>query len=152
MITWAITTGKDTDALSRWVADVIWPGAGKGFGNCQGMAVIDGETLIGGAIWHNYEPEAGVVEISSGSTSKRWLNRQTLNVMFGVPFYEWNCQAIVLRVSDLDKPMHRMLTAVGFERYRIPRLRGRDEAENVFVLTDEVWRRSKFNRKELPNG
>jgi hypothetical protein len=40
-----------------------------------------------------------------------------------------------------------MLNAYGFERYRIPRLRGRDEAENVFVLTEENWASNKFNRK-----
>ncbi len=133
---------------------MIWPGSSRGFGECQGMGVVDDEDdkLIAGAIWHNYEPEAGVIEISAAATSKRWLTRQTLDMMFGVPFREWNCQAVVLRVPDSDKPMHRMLKAYGFEVYRIPRLRGRDEAENVFVLTDDAWRANKFNQKETANG
>lgn len=132
--------------LSRWVADHIWPGQGRDFGNCRGLAVIQGDQLIGGAIWHNFEPETGVVEISAASVSKRWLTKQTLRVLFSVPFKEWGCQAVVLRVSDHDEALHSILFRYGFERFRIPRLRGRNEAENVFVLTDENWRDNKFNR------
>lgn len=146
MIEWAVAQGWETSMLSRWVAEIIWPGEGKDFGNCQGLAVIEGGALIAGMIYHNYEPSAGVIEISGAGTSKRWLTRKTLKVMFDIPFKEWGCQAAVMRVSDHDDPLHRMLTAYGFERYRIPRLRGRDEAENVFVLTDDAWASNKFNR------
>lgn len=147
MITWAIAKGREIDLVARWAANIIWPGKGRDFGNCQAMAVMDGDQLIAGVIFHNYEPDSGVIEISTGSTSKRWLTRETLRVMFAMPFVDWGLQAVVLRVSDHDKPMHRMLKAYGFDHYRIPRLRGRDEAENVFVLTDEAWAGNKFNRK-----
>lgn len=147
MITWAVTKGRETDLLSRWVAELIWPGKGRDFGNCQGLAVIEAGTLIAGMIYHNYEPDAGIVEISGGGTSKRWLTKETLRVMFQIPFKDWGCQAVVMRVADHDEALHRMLGQVGFERYRIPRLRGREEAENVFVLTVEAWRANKFNRK-----
>jgi len=147
-ITWAIAKdGKEISLLSRWVADRIWPGKNRDFGNCQGMAVIDGENLIGGAIYHNYEEDSGVVEISAASTSPRWLTKETLRVMFQVPFRDWGCQAVVLRVSDEDEALHSILDRYGFERFRIPRLRGRDRAENVFVLTDDAWAANKFNRK-----
>lgn len=151
-ITWAIAEGPEIQQLARWAADVIWPGKGRDFGNCQAMAVIEGEKLIAGVIFHNYEPGAQVIEISTGSISKRWLTRETLRVMFAIPFTEWNLQAVVLRVSDFDEPMHRMLKVYGFERYRIPRLRGRNEAENVFILTDDAWRANKFNKKDSANG
>lgn len=147
MVKWAVTKGRETDLLSRWVADRIWPNAGRDFGNCHGLAVIDGETLIAGIIYHNYEPDAGIVELSGAGISKRWLTKETLRVMFQIPFRDWKCQSVVMRVSDHDKPLHRMLSAVGFEKYRIPRLRGRDEAENVFVLHEEIWASNRFNRK-----
>jgi len=147
VITWAVAKRDEIGLLSKWVADQIWPGQGRDFGNCQGMAVIDGDMLIGGAIYHNFEPEAGVVEISAASTSKRWLTKETLRVLFQIPFRDWNCQAVVLRVSDHDEALHSILFRYGFEQYRIPRLRGREEAENVFVLTDDAWAGNKFNRK-----
>lgn len=146
MITWAFAAPAEVGPLSRWVANIIWPGKARDFGNCQAMAVIDGETLIAGMVYHNFEPEAGVVEISGAGTSKRWLNRETLRVMFSVPFTEWGCQAVVMRCDPEDAALRRMLTAYGFEMHSIPRLRGRDKAENVFVLTEEAWASNKFNR------
>lgn len=134
--------------LSRWVADQIWPGKRRDFGNCQGMAVIEDETLIAGMIYHNFEPDAGVVEISGAGTSKRWLTKETLRVMFQIPFKDWGCQAVIMRVSDHDPALHSILKRYGFERYVIPRLRGRDENENVFVLTDEAWKNNRFNRRD----
>jgi RimJ/RimL family protein N-acetyltransferase len=147
VIKWAVTKGRETDLLSRWVAELIWPGQKRDFGNCQGLAVVEGDQLIAGMIYHNWEPASGVVEISGASTTKRWLNRETLRVMFHIPFRDWECQAVVMRVSDHDKPLHRILKAYGFEHYRIPRLRGRDEGENVFILTDDAWRTNRFNKK-----
>lgn len=108
--------------------------------------MIEDETLIAGMIYHNFEPDAGVVEISGAGTSKRWLTKETLRVLFQIPFKDWGCQAVVMRVSDHDEALHSILTRYGFERYKIPRLRGRDESENVFVLTDEAWASNKFNR------
>jgi hypothetical protein len=147
LITWAIAKPDEIGMLSRWVADQIWPGKRRDFGNCQGMAVIEDDTLIAGMIYHNFEPDAGVVEISGAGTSKRWLTKETLRVMFQIPFKDWGCQAVIMRVSDHDPALHSILKRYGFERYVIPRLRGRDENENVFVLTDEAWASNKFNRK-----
>lgn len=152
MIKWGVATRQEIGPLSRWVADIIWPGQGRDFGNCQGLGIIEGETLIGGVIYHNYEPDAGVIELSAASISKRWLTREVLRVMFALPFKDWGCQAVVLRVPDHDEAMHSIAKRYGFVHYRIPRLRGRDQAENVFVLTDDVWRENRFNRKENGHG
>lgn len=147
MITWAVTRGRETGILSKWVADLIWPGKNRDFGNCQGLAVIDGDQLIAGMIYHNWEPDNGVIEISGAGIDKRWLTRATLKAMFQIPFKDWGCQAVVMRVAESDKPLHRMLKAYGFEHYVIPRLRGRNESENVFVLTDDAWASNKFNKR-----
>ena len=144
MVIWAITKGRETGLLSRWVAELIWPGKARDFGNCQGLAVVEKGDLIAGVIYHNYEPDAGIVELSGAGTTRRWLTKETLRVMFQIPFTDWGCQAVVMRVADDNEYLHSILGRVGFERYRIPRLRGRDEAENVFVLTEEAWRGNKF--------
>jgi len=143
LITWGVVEKPEIHAFSRWVANLIWPGKGRDFGNCQAMAVIEDDQLIAGCVWHNYE---------AGATSSRWLTRKTLAAMFGIPFKEWAIQCLVMRVDPEDEPLHRMLKAYGFELYAIPRLRGRDKDEHVFILTDDAWRASKFNKKELANG
>ncbi|WP_312809354.1 GNAT family protein [Agrobacterium cavarae] len=152
MITWGVVGKSDINSFSRWVANRIWPGKGRDFGNCQAMAVLEDDVLIAGIVWHNYEPDSGVIEVSAGATSKRWLTRKTLAAMFGIPFKEWGIQCLVMRVDPDDEPLHRMLKSYGFEVYVIPRLRGRDRDEHVFTLTDDAWRASKFNKKEIAHG
>lgn len=147
MIHSAFVTGLERVMLSKWVADLIWPGKLRDFGNCQTMAVFEDGELIAGMVYHNYDSDAGVIEISGAGTSKRWLTRETLRKMFQYPFDECGCQAVVMRVASHDAALHRMLKAYGFECYKIPRLRGRNEDENVFVLTEENWISNRFNNR-----
>lgn len=147
--TWAFTNPNDTQALSHLVADRIWPTKGRNFGECRGIAVMEGDKLAAGLIYHNYDPDAHVIEISGAAWVKGWLTRDVLKVMYGYPFIDCDCQAIIQRVSDDDHAQHRMLKAHGAERYRIPRLRGVDAAENIFVTTREAWASNKFNRGRI---
>ena len=143
---WAFTSGEETQALSRLVADRIWPGKGHDFGECQCIAVTHDGELAAGLVYHNYDPDAAVVEISGASWMKGWLTRSVLKAMYGYPFIDCGCQAVFQRVPDEDKPQHRMLKAFGAERYRIPRLRGIDRAENIYVTTRETWETNNFAR------
>jgi hypothetical protein len=149
--TWAFTQGADTETLSRLVADRIWPTKGRSFGDCQGIAVMEGANLAAGLIYHNYDPDAHVIEISGASWVKGWLTKDVLKAMYGYPFIDCGCQAVVQRVSDDDTAQHRMLKVYGAERYRIPRLRGTDAAENIFVTTREAWKSNRFNNRNMLN-
>lgn len=145
--TWAFTNAVDTETLSRLVADRIWPTKGRDFGECKGIAVLEDGKLAAGLLYHNYDPDAHVIEISGAAWVKGWLTRDVLKAMYGYPFIDCDCQAVIQRVSDHDTAQHRMLTAYGAIRYRIPRLRGEDEAENIFLTTREAWSSNRFNRK-----
>ena len=113
------------------------------------MGVFDEGELIAGTLYHNYYPDYGVIELSSASISKRWLTRHVINAMFFLPFERLGCQLVVLRVSERNKSMVAIARKFGFEEVYIPRLRGRDEGEFVFTLTDDVWRASKYNSLEV---
>lgn len=143
---WAVTAGADTEKLALLVADRIWPGTGRDFGNCQCIAVTLDGTLAAGLVYHNYDEDAQVLEISGASWINGWLTRSVLKAMYGYPFKDCGCQAVVQRVPDDDHKQHRMLQAFGAERYRIPRLRGRDKAENIYVTTRETWETNRFAR------
>jgi hypothetical protein len=147
--TWGVAApGAETVLLARLVADRIWPGEGRDFGPCCAIAVLhEDKDLAAGLIYHNFDDAAGVVEISAAAWIKGWLTRPVLKAMYDFPFFSLGCQAVAQRVSDDDTAQHRMLKAYGFERYRIPRLRGRDRAENIFVLTDDAWASNKFNKR-----
>ncbi|MNL77791.1 hypothetical protein D3C87_2040460 [compost metagenome] len=70
-----------------------------------------------------------------------------LKGMFGYPFDQIGCQMVVLRVSEHNAVMIEIAERFGFKAYRIPRLRGRDEAEILFTLTDDDWRAHPVNRR-----
>lgn len=147
MITWAfVKPGEETEILSSLVADRIWPTKGRTFGECRAIAILNDDQLAAGLIYHNYDPDAHVIEISGAAWVKGWLTRSVLKAMYGYPFIDCGCQAVIQRVSDDDTAQHRMLKAYGAERYRIPRLRGENSAENIFLTTREAWAANKFAR------
>lgn len=132
--------------VSAFVANAI-PGCGRGFGKCKTIGVEHDGQIVAGIVYHNWNPESGVIELSSASTDRRWLTRPVIKAMFGYPFDQLQCQSVVLRVSERNRVMCEIAERFGFQGHRIPRLRGRDEAEMIFVLTEEDWRAHRVNRR-----
>ena len=133
-------------AMAQWCANEIWPRSGRDFGNCTTMGVILDDRLIAVVVFHNWEPAHGVIELSAASTNKRWLNRSILHEMFSYCFEQAGAQSVVTRTAPGDKSLSRIFKAYGFEQFRIPRLRGRDEDEIIHTLTDDAWNSSRFER------
>jgi RimJ/RimL family protein N-acetyltransferase len=132
-------------AVGDFVSNIVYGEAGQ-FSAYASLAVFDNGKLIAGVLYHHFSPRDGVMEMSAGAISKRWLTRPVLRAMFAVPFDLFGCQLAVLRVSEHNKTMLRIAKAYGFAEYVIPRLRGRSEAEHVLTLADETWRSNRFNR------
>jgi RimJ/RimL family protein N-acetyltransferase len=135
---------NDPDRVSNWVQAQL--GFARSFGQSYSIGVSLANNLVGGCVYHNYNPEAEVIEMSAASSSPRWLTRKTLHALLSYPFDYLKCQLIVLRVSPLNGQMIELATRVGFLGYIIPRLRGRNEDEIIFTLSEEAWRSSKFER------
>lgn len=119
----------------------------RGFDPCTALGWAENGVLIGGTVFHNYDERAQVIELTTASVSPRWLTRKSLQVMFGYPFNQLHCQMVVLRVSERNTRMRAIARRYGFDEYRIPRLRGRDEAECIYTLTDDAWRAHPMTRR-----
>ncbi|WP_376742363.1 GNAT family N-acetyltransferase [Ensifer canadensis] len=146
-LVWGGEANPDVNhAIALFVASHI-PGCERGWDRFVTLGLVDGDRLVAGCVFHNYAPEAGVIELSSASVSKRWLTRPMLKGMFGYPFDQIGCQMVVLRVSERNAGMIEIAERFGFKAYRIPRLRGRDEAEILFTLTDDDWLNHAVNRR-----
>jgi RimJ/RimL family protein N-acetyltransferase len=85
--------------------------------------------------------------MSAASTTPRWLSRQVLYQMFAMPFLGLKCQAVVLRVSERNERMLKILRRFGFSEHRLPRLRGRDEDDILNILTDDAWKANGFYKE-----
>ena len=134
------------EAVASFVSDRIY-GRPNAFSGYTALAVLDRERLVAGLVYCDFDREAGVIQISGAATTPRWLTRRVLFEMFSFPFDQLGCQAVVMRVDPADRRLRRILTAYGFDRYDIPRLRGRDKAEAIYVLGDDVWRSNGFHRE-----
>lgn len=134
---------EQNKAVGDFVSTGIW-GEPDRIEKYYSMAVLEDGKLIAGTLYHNWYPNEGVMELSSFSLSKRWLTKKVINDMFRLPFQGFNCQLVVLRVSERNTAMCRIARSFGFSEVYIPRLRGRDEGEYIFSYTDDQWASSSY--------
>lgn len=151
-IVWAGADKSEINqALGNWCAAQI--GLKNGFEPpYTTMGVFHNKTLIAVILWNNFQRDAGVIEFHGASIDRRWLTRETLWAMFSYPFFQLGCQLVVTRNSERNvmgngRGLPRFLTSYGFNKFRIPRLRGRDEGENIWTLTDDDWLANGFHKE-----
>ena len=138
---------EDVDGVvTRFVGSLI-PNGDRGFGKASAIGYVRDGDLIGGTVFHNYDPEAGVVELTTAAIDPHWLTRETMHAIFAIPFNQWGCQMVILRVAEDNKRMVRIAERYGFDGVLIPRLAGRDKGVWVFTLTDDAWRQNRFERR-----
>ncbi len=132
-------------AVERFVAALI-PGCERGFGEAQGIGFLDGAgRLVAGVVYHNWNPESGVIEISAASTCRDWLTRDRLKEIFAYPF-AIGCRMAVARIGEHNRRARRIWRSLGADEFIIPALRSPTEAEVVYTLTSEQWHNGKFSR------
>ena len=127
--------------VADFVAKEI-PGCGRGFGECKAMGFVVNGKLVAGVVYHNWNPESGVIELSAASLTREWLNKDRLAAIFDYPFSF--CRMVLTRQSEHNRRALRIWRSLGGKEYRIPDLRGPGEAEVIFTLSADDWRAGKF--------
>lgn len=139
-----------SEIVARFVASIPPFDPTRGFGNCTAIGWDEDGVLIGGVVYHDWNPESGIIELSAASVSKRWLTRKSLQLMFAYPFDQLGCQMVVLRTAADNKQQNgrgiiRIAKAYGFEQVVVPRLFGRHTDGVLHLLTEEAWRGNGFH-------
>jgi|SRR5262245_14803211 len=139
---------RQDEVVAQFVAQLIPHCRERGFGRCKAIGVLDDDgRLLGGVVYHNWDPEAGVIEISGGATTPRWLTRETIARMYRYPFLEVGVQMIVQRTPADDERLLRQLAVYGYMFVRVPRMFGRDRDGVLCLLTREAWEGNRFNKR-----
>lgn len=119
----------------------------RGFGACTSGVVVDANSNIAAVlIFHNWQPEAGVIEVTAVAEDAKWAQRGVLKEAFGYIYGKLSCQMAVARCATGNDRVRRLWKAFGAREYIIPRLRGRNDAETILTLTDDAWKASRFAR------
>lgn len=133
-------------AVCAFVSTRIW-GREKPFSVGTAMAVVHGASMVAGVVFHDYDPDAGIIQVSGASDDRRWMTRPVLWAIYNYAFNVLGCQAVIQRNDPDNEYLARMMPRYGFDRYDIPRLRGRNKGEAIFVLTDDAWRKNGFHKE-----
>ena len=134
-----------SEQVAAFVAAIL--GYRTGFGECQAVGFLDGNgKLVAGVVYHNYQPDYGVIEISAASTCRTWLNKGRLQEIFGYP-YRIGCRMIVTRTGEHNHRVRRIWRSLRADEFVIPALRSPSEAEVIYTLTAEQWQGGKFSAR-----
>ena len=137
---------RQTEAVAGFVADLL--GEKRGFGNCQAIGFLSaGGDLEAGVVYHNWNPDTEVIEISAASLNRRWCSKEAVRLIFGYPFEQIGCQMVIARISEKNARALRIWRSLGADEIRVPRLYGRDEAACIMTITSEAWFDGPFARK-----
>lgn len=119
----------------------------RGFGPCTTAVAVDAKSAVSAVlVFHNYQPEAGVIEVSAVADDAKWAQRGVLKEAFSYIYDQLGCQMAAARCDVSNDRVRRLWKAFGADEYVIPRLRGRQKDEAILTLTDDAWRSSRFSR------
>lgn len=137
------------DAVAFFVAQLIPHCRARGFGRCKAIGVInERDELIAGIVYHNFDPDAGIIEISGAAIPRsRWLTRGTIARMYQYPFLQCGCQMIVQRTPADSEQLLRQLAAYDYMFVKVPRMFGRERDGVLCLLTREAWEGNRFNKR-----
>jgi hypothetical protein len=130
------------------VAQMIPACRERGFGRCKAIGVLDEHgTMLAGVVYHNWQPEAGVIEMSVAAIpGGKWLTRETLWRIHEYPFERVGAQMVLGITSPDDERLLRQLAALGYMFVTVPRLLGRDLDGVLCLFTREAFEQCKFIR------
>jgi orotate phosphoribosyltransferase len=136
------------EVVAKFVSDRIPQVKERGFGKCKAIGVTDGARMIAGIVYHNYDPDAGVLQISvAAEPGTRWCTPETLRRLYQFPFLQAGCQMVIQIVPAEDVGAQRQMAAMNHTLTRIPRLLGSTRDAVLGQLTVEDWIDSKVCRR-----
>ncbi len=102
--------------------------------------------LVGAVVWHNYDRQAGDVEVSIAADTPRWLSREMLERIFWFPFVMLECRRISARVSVANTRSRRLCEGLGFQLEGLKRKAMPDG--NDMLIYGLLREECRFLRKE----
>jgi RimJ/RimL family protein N-acetyltransferase len=118
-----------TEHLAAWAAARIPHVGADGFGPCWAVGVVRGDALAAAVVFHDWQPQAGTVQLSCAAETPRWATRQVIGAVLGAAF-----------AGRLGAPARKVWTAIPSSNARAIRF------NRGIGLTQEAVLRQHFAR------
>lgn len=133
----SVLFGAD-EQVARFVSDNIRGMEGYGFGQFAALGIVRGSFLIGGVVYHNFQPypAGSIIEVSIASIGPNWAWPQTLRTLFGYPFVQLGCVRMEATIARKNRRARQFIKNLGFtEEGKHPlRWHGVDDAFSYGLL------------------
>lgn len=119
---------------------------GQAFGPSTAIGVISEDGwLLGGVVYHGYDPDFRSIELSFASASPKWLTRPIIGQLLGYPFDQLGVARVSGATPKRSADARRFLEKFGFKREGVIRRGfGSDDAIISGLLRRE-WEHSRYN-------
>lgn len=107
----------------------------------MGVVNANGEP-VAGVVFHDWNPERGLIEVSCAATDRRWMTRAVVREVFRYAFDA--ARVVTTRTAESNRSVRRIWRALGATEYALAGLWGPDEAMMVYTLTPAQWRTSRL--------
>lgn len=135
--------------VAAWAAQRIPHIGPNGFGPCAAIGVVsEAGEVVGGAVFHGYQPHYRAVEISFALSDPRCLNASLIAGIMAYPFDQLHVERVTAVTPRKAASARRFLEKFNFKREGNARRGfGTDDAI-IYGLLRSDWRASRFNRAE----
>ena len=134
--------GFDED-VARYVASRI-PGM-TDFGPSAAIGVIDSNhMLIGGVVFHDYQPQWRNIQVSFASDRADWLTPRLVRGILHYPFFQLQCARITCATPKRNKRARQFLAKFGFRHEGTIRKGFGDDDMILSGLMRTEWTQNRF--------
>ena len=140
--------GRAFSVVEKFIAVKIWGRLRNLAGDTAAVFIDKNKNMAAAVMFQNYDPDAGVIELTGASVTPRFLTRKTLHELYSYAFDQLGCQTVLQTARADDEHQAKLLPRYGFTRHDVPRLKGRNVDAALYVLHDDVWRANRFYREE----
>lgn len=111
------TVRNDSENVAAWVASLLPDVRPMGFNSCKAIGVVaeNGDPL-GGAVFHDYQPQFKTISVSCAAVSPRWLTKNIITEILGYAFEEIGMFKVWSAVSIHNTRSLKLIQGLGFSK------------------------------------
>ena len=141
----SVKSAKLNTRFCNYAGQLIY-GKPNDFGPSGTLGIYNNSKLLGVVVFHGWQPDYGVIEISGAASSPAWLCKRSIREIMHICFEQHQCQQIVSRMATDNERAIKIYKFLGFESVLLPNMRGKEKHEWLMVLTKDQWKTHRLNK------